>query len=119
MVKLQRKIVWDKSAYTSLQAAYEFIKSTSVTGAEKVREEILKIVKSLPNHPEKYPIDKFRKDNNGSYRAFEKYSYRVEYKISRKQIIYTPCASCQTRTERILSIKHYRLCSINCVTYYR
>ncbi|WP_255785180.1 hypothetical protein [Membranihabitans maritimus] len=35
-------IVWNKSAYASLQKAYDFINRDSRTNAEKVREGILK-----------------------------------------------------------------------------
>ncbi|WP_369427811.1 type II toxin-antitoxin system RelE/ParE family toxin [Membranihabitans maritimus] len=40
----------------------------------------------MADHPGKYPPDKFKTDNDGSYRAFEKFSYRVAYKIKEKEI---------------------------------
>jgi len=80
-------VVWDKSAYTSLQMAYDYIREDSLINAERVREEILKLTRGLPDHPEKYPTDKFKKSNNGNYRVFEKYSYRVTYKITEQEII--------------------------------
>lgn len=80
-------VVWDKTAYTSLQVAYDYIKEESLVNAEQVREGILKIIEGLPAHPEKYPPDKFKKQNDGNYRAFEKYSYRVVYKVTEKEII--------------------------------
>jgi plasmid stabilization system protein ParE len=88
MVKKAKLIVvWDKPAYTSLQKVYNYIKEDSPANAKKVKEGILKITRTLPDHPEKYPPDKFRMDNNGEYRAFEKYSYRVVYKITASQIL--------------------------------
>jgi plasmid stabilization system protein ParE len=88
MVKKTRLVVvWDKPAYTSLQIAYDYIKSDSLANAERVREGILRITKDLPANPEKYPPDKFKKDNTGNYRAFEKFSYRVAYKITEQKII--------------------------------
>jgi plasmid stabilization system protein ParE len=66
---------------------YEYIKEDSFINAEKVKEGITKIVDNLLNHPEKHPIDKFKKNNQGNYRAFEKYSYRVAYKITENEII--------------------------------
>jgi len=79
-------VSWDKPAYASLQRIFEYIKQDSPTNADKVREGILKITGSLPDHPEKYPPDKLKKDNPGNYRAFEKYSYRVAYKHTEKEI---------------------------------
>ena len=88
-------VSWDKPAYGSLQKIFNYIKQDSLTNAEKVRDGILKITSSLPNHPEKYPPDKFKKNNSGLYRAFEKYSYRVAYKYTEKEI-------------KILRIRHVR-----------
>jgi plasmid stabilization system protein ParE len=89
MVKKSKRavVVWDKPAYTSLQIAYDYIKQDSPANAEKVQEEIVKIIRSLPDHPKKYPPDKFKNDNKGDYRAFEKHAYRVAYKITEKEII--------------------------------
>ncbi len=63
-------VIWDKDAYTSLQIAFDYIREDSLVNAERVREETLKIARSLPNQPEKYPPDKFKKSNLGNYRAF-------------------------------------------------
>jgi plasmid stabilization system protein ParE len=88
MVKKTRlNVVWDKPASASLQIAYDYIKEDSPVNAERVREAILKITKGLSDHPEKYPPDKFKEANVGNYRAFEKYSYRVAYKITEQEII--------------------------------
>jgi plasmid stabilization system protein ParE len=62
------------------------IKKDSPANADKVGEGILKITHALSDKPEKYPPEKFKKDNLGNYRVFEKYSYRVSYKIPVKRI---------------------------------
>ncbi len=85
--KSKRIIVWDKPAYNSLQKAYQYIREDSLTNAIKVRDDIIKIARSLPDHPEKFPLDKFKKNNSGEHRAFEIYSYRVAYKITENEII--------------------------------
>lgn len=85
--KTKIEVVWDRPAYASFQLAFEYIKKDSIVNAERFRNEILKITKGLPDHPEKYPPDRFKKDNTGNYRAFEKYSYRIAYKAMAKEII--------------------------------
>ena len=80
------EVNWNKRAYSFLQKAYETIKEHSPTNAEKVRQEILSITRELPKNPGRYPPDKFKKNNPGNYRAFEKHSYRVAYKHSEKEI---------------------------------
>ena len=88
-------IVWNNRASAYFKKAYEQIKEESYVNAEKVIEGISRIVDSLPDHPEKYPPDKFKKDNPGNYRAFEKYSYRVAYTYTEKE-------------KRILRIRHVK-----------
>lgn len=68
------KVSWTKSAYISLQKAYKKIKENSPASTEKVKETIFLMTRKLPDHPEKYPLDRFKEDNPGNYRAFEKYS---------------------------------------------
>ena len=80
-------LIWDKSAYDALLVAYNYIKEDSISNAIHVLDEILKITRSLPDHPQKYPADKFKSNNSGNYRSFEKNSYRVTYKITKTEII--------------------------------
>ena len=83
----QLVVVWDKLAYSSLLKACEFIRKDSGSNAEKVKNGILKLTRELASNPLKHSADKFKKGNRGEYRAFEKYSYRVAYKVEKKQII--------------------------------
>jgi len=82
-----RKIVWDKEAILQMEAVYEFLKECSLQSANKVRKSIKEKVRDLSKHPEIYPLDRFIKDNDGNIRAFEKYSYRVTYKVKETKII--------------------------------
>ena len=89
------EIRWAQSAETSLNKAYQYIKENSVVNAEMVKKEITKIIDKLPENPQRFGIDKFKRNNPGNYRAFEKYSYRIAYKHTDKEI-------------RILRIRHVR-----------
>lgn len=89
-------VVWNKRAYASLQKAYKTIMEDSIQNAEMVRNEILRITREdLPTNPEKYPLDRFKRDNSGNHRAFEKYSYRISYRFTFKEI-------------RILRLRHVK-----------
>lgn len=37
---------------------------------------------ALVSNPERHPLDKYKLTNDGTYRAFELYHYRISYKIS-------------------------------------
>lgn len=88
-------VVWNKGAEASLKNAYKRIKEESLNNAKKVRDEILTETKKLADHPEMYPPDKFKNDNSGNYRVFEKHSYRVVYRHTDKEI-------------RILRVRHVK-----------
>jgi len=95
MVKKKPEVVWSDKASRSLKKVYQYIKKDSYSNAEKVRSGIVKIVDSLPDNPEKFPRDKFKKQNPGNYRAFEKYSYRIAYLYTEKEI-------------QVLSLRHVK-----------
>lgn len=88
-------VKWDKPAFIAFQKIYDHIRKDSPVNAEKVKQEILAITKGLADYPERYPPDKFKTNNTGNYRAFEKYSYRVAYVYNGSEI-------------RILRIRHVR-----------
>jgi len=78
--------VWSKRARSELQKAYLYIRLDSLQNAEMVRDEIIDLTIDLCNYPTKYPADKFKKDNDGTWRAFEKHHYRITYKITANEI---------------------------------
>jgi len=53
------------------------------------------MIDKLPENPQRYAVDKFKRNNPGNYRAFEKYNYRIAYKHTDKEI-------------HILRIRHVR-----------
>ena len=77
MVNNVRSVVLDKEAKKSLQAAYLYIKKESSQNAEKVKGAILASIKKLIKNPEQHNPDKFRIGNDGSFRAYEIYKYRI------------------------------------------
>ena len=79
-------VVWDKNVYAIFEKACKRIEQDSVINANNVRKEVLTITKSLSDNPEKFPADKYKIDNDGTYRAFEKYRFRISYNITSNQI---------------------------------
>lgn len=93
MVNNKRKVVWSNDARLQLRQAYIYIRKDSLQNAEKVKREIISITRQLPENPEKYNPDKYKLENDGSYRYFEKHRYRVVYRVLENEI-------------RILRVKH-------------
>lgn len=87
MVNKNLKIVWDVEATKQLREIYKYIKKSSPEGAKKVRDEIFSVVKRLPSNPEMFAIDELKENNDGNYRVFYIYSYRIVYKVSPESIL--------------------------------
>jgi len=81
-----RKITWSKSALKQFEAAINYIAEDSIQNAEKVRKEILEKIEKVTLYPEIHSPDKYKTNNNGSYRAFELHRYRIAYRIKEKEI---------------------------------
>lgn len=79
-------LVWNKVAEASLEREYKRIKEDSPKNAEKVKNEIFAETRRLPDHPEIHPPDKFKNQNPGNYRAFERHSFRVAYRHTEREI---------------------------------
>jgi len=88
-----RKISWDTQALQQFNAAIKYIALDSVQGAEKVRQGILKKIDRLKTHPAFYNPDKYKKNNDDNFRAFEFHHYRISYHVSEFEI-------------RILRVRH-------------
>lgn len=82
-----KEVVWSPQALLQLEKAYEYIFRSSVQNAEKVRKDILKSTRGIASHPEIYTLDKYRQNNDGSFRAYELHRYRISYQITTDKII--------------------------------
>ncbi len=86
MVVKQYEVVWTKRSQQHMRRIFDYISKDSVQNAVKVLEDITEAVnKAVPN-PEFYPADKYKKNNDGSYRAFEKHRYRIAYRFGQHTI---------------------------------
>lgn len=78
--------VWTPQASAELKKAFEYIKQDSPANALKVISVIVDIADKIALHPEMFPVDRYKKNNDGSWRAFEKYRYRISYHITQNAI---------------------------------
>jgi plasmid stabilization system protein ParE len=84
-----REVRWPPTVQNQLERAYRYILLDSYQNAEKVKADILASADKLAANPEMYPPDKYRKNNDGSFRAYELYHYRIAYRVTDKAIIIT------------------------------
>jgi len=92
---MARTVIWNKRPIRFLVQALKWISTDSVHQAERIEQEVLVAINSIPANPEKHPPDKFKRNNLGNFRAFEIVSFRIAYKITASQI-------------RILRIRHVK-----------
>lgn len=96
MVKKPLTVLWDIEAHSFFKKAITYIKKDSELNAQKVKKAILQSTSDLKLTPEKHAPDQYRVNNNGNYRAYEIYGYRIAYFISNDCI-------------RIVRIRHTRM----------
>jgi plasmid stabilization system protein ParE len=80
------ELIWSPTAMKDLKRVYVHIKKESTVSAKKVITSIMDEVEKLVIHPKIFELDRFKNNNTGNYRAFEKYHYRISYKLTATEI---------------------------------
>jgi len=83
----KRKIRWDKTALLYFSEAIGYIRKDSAQNADKVKNDILSMIRALASSPEIHAPDKYKQNNSGHYRAFELNRYRIAYLVKDDEII--------------------------------
>ena len=88
------EIKWNKLAVKQLMDAIQYLEDNEQYAyAEKIEKEILAKILSLPQTAKIYQPDRLKKNNDGSFHAFEVDRYRISYRKLPKEI-------------RVLRIRH-------------
>jgi addiction module RelE/StbE family toxin len=87
MVKKVYEVVWSDLAKQQLKEIYFFIKKDSPQAANLVRDKILESTKVLSIGSVIYEADSLKSNNQGNYRAYTIYSYRITYKIEKSSVL--------------------------------
>jgi plasmid stabilization system protein ParE len=77
-----KKIIWRLKAKADFETLIDYISQDSPFAANNVGLAIIDEISNLPVLPEKFVKDSWKKNNDGSYRVFFKYHYRISYKIT-------------------------------------
>lgn len=93
---MQLTIKWNKRAITQFDEAIAYIESDSISNAEKVKRDILFKINDILKHPEIHRLDKYKINNDNTYRAFEIHRFRITYRYTKGQI-------------RIIRIRHTKM----------
>ena len=87
MVKIKHyKLIWDDHAFAQLEWYLEQVSNQSKSAPKIIVTRIMNRLKGIQKSPYICAPDRFKYNNNGIYRAFTVYSYRVTYSIKENQI---------------------------------
>jgi plasmid stabilization system protein ParE len=87
MDKEAAEIIWHREANKNFKKIIDYLSEESVSTAQIVSNAILEEIGKLALNPNSKPPDRFKKNNDGIFRAFQVYSYRISYYTDEK-IIY-------------------------------
>ena len=80
-------VKWSKPALDQLDKALDFIIGEGfISYVARLEESIISKIENLIDNYNIYPIDKYKKDNDGSYHAFEVEEYRISYRVKNSQV---------------------------------
>lgn len=76
------EVKWSKQASRQLTDALDFIvKEGFVSYAFELEDKIISKIDNLENHYDSYHLDRFKLNNDGTYRAVEIDKYRISYRV--------------------------------------
>ena len=88
MVKKQKLTIrWDKRAKDNLDKIQDYIAKDSIPAARHVKKELIKLVRSLDDFPEKYSKEALLIDDPENFRSVSKWNYKIIYEVTENQII--------------------------------
>ena len=86
---MEKEIIWTKTSQNQLENIYFYLleETKSFEIADKVIDLLIASVEILKENSEIYEVDEMKFPIDINYRAFEKFSYRISYRIN-TEIIY-------------------------------
>ncbi len=84
-------IVWGNKALQQFDKQLEFIAIDSPMNAYAVLVVVRKQFEKAVKNPHIFPADKYKKDNDNSYRAFEIKKLRFSYRIKSDRLLVLRC----------------------------
>lgn len=81
-----KTIVWSKNAANQYYKILEFLEEKASEALSIVGNALLNTIDELATQYNSYPPDRFKKNNDGSFKALVIFSYRISYQITDAKI---------------------------------
>lgn len=86
MAKAKIKVEWRKEAVNQFTEILEYLSRESNKAVSIVGNAVLEEVESLTTLSTAHPLDRFKKNNDGNYRALVVFNYRISYWIDKNTV---------------------------------
>lgn len=83
---VERNLIWSDAAKSKLEDLYKYIQKDSPKNAQKVRSELICMLKKTLRNPAHFAVDEYSLIKKDNYRYFEKYNYRVSFFVTESEI---------------------------------
>jgi plasmid stabilization system protein ParE len=80
------RVIWDDVALEQLKNYMAFVHKQSPAAPRIINQAILKALKTIAKNPRICVADKLMENNDGSFKVFVIYSYRIMYEIQENAI---------------------------------
>ncbi len=80
------KVTWSATSIKQVSDALEYIRQDSVQNAENLYAKLIDKLETTAGVPESCPPDKYKINNDGSFRAFILSNYRVSFRVNKAGI---------------------------------
>ena len=84
-----KRVIWPLKTQHQLERIIKYIAADSFQNAEKVKTDIFASTHKIAENPKMHPLDKYKKNNDESFRAYELHHYRIAYRVTKDEIIIT------------------------------
>jgi plasmid stabilization system protein ParE len=91
------EVIWDDKALLALNKILDYILEDSPLNARKIAEAIVEAFDKIIRYPLIYPADKYKRNNNNTYRAFNLHKIRISYKVEEGRILVVRCRHASQR----------------------
>ena len=87
MKKKLYPVIWDTKAFDDLREILFYLNKRSEQAPQLIKKGIKKSVDIIKTNPLVFEPDDLKTNNDGTYRAFIVYSYRISYRFVENKIL--------------------------------
>jgi plasmid stabilization system protein ParE len=92
------EVIWDNDALRVFDEFLNYVSEDSPANASIVAKAVIEVFNKIQQYPYIFPSDKYKSNNDNSYRAFELYRIRISYRVEADRILIVRCRHTKQRS---------------------